>query len=365
MRPLWGIGSACALLFVAADAGPARAAWNNVFQVCCASCGGQSSVSNYAPADTSCNPCPQVCTTRYVQRCYYQPVTSYESRSYYEAVTTYRTSYYYEPVTTYRYSCYYDPCTCSYQQVACPTTSYRLRSQCCPVQSWVQRCAQVPVTSYRMSSYWEPVTSCCTPQPACCPTSMTAPAAESAAVAPATQAPPAAQPQPGVAEQRSVPQQPAVQETPGASGSTGTGSGSPLYDRYYSPPNSPSKMPGVEGSSLRNAPPRRPTTLPPAAPVAPPTVRLDRVVSVQKSTVAGQLVRSDRLPQSGARVMFVSVAPQGAQQQVTTDATGQFRVTLASGGWLVYVDGADHKPAYHSKLEVKENETRQVTLLSH
>src|SRR5262249_33936823 len=128
----------CALALLAVDAQSARAAWNNVFQVCCNSCQSRSVVANYAAPDPCCNPCPPVCTTRYVQRCYYQPVTCYQTKTYYEPVTTYRTSYYYEPVTSYRYSCYYDPCTCSYQQVACPTTCYRLRSQCCPVQSWVQ-----------------------------------------------------------------------------------------------------------------------------------------------------------------------------------------------------------------------------------
>src|SRR5262249_35569805 len=150
MRPIRGVLSGCALLLLLAGAGPCRAAWCNVFQVCCANCGGQSQ-SSFVAADP-CNPCPpptQVCTTQYVQRCYYQPVTCYQTRTYYEPVTTYRTSYYWEPVTSYRYSSYYDPCTCQYQQVACPTTCYRLRSQCCPVQSWVQRCCQVPATTYK------------------------------------------------------------------------------------------------------------------------------------------------------------------------------------------------------------------------
>src|SRR5438552_10288178 len=176
MTPFRGAVGACALWLLTAGVSPTQAAWNNVFQVCCDACGGQPAVSAYAP-DPCCNPCPQpVCTTRYVARCYYQPVTTYQSKSYYEAVTTYRTSYYYEPVTSYRYSCYYDPCTCCYQQVACPQTCYRLRSQCCPVQSWVQRCCQVPVTTYQRSFYWEPVTSCCTPAP-CCPTSCPTPCA--------------------------------------------------------------------------------------------------------------------------------------------------------------------------------------------
>src|SRR5438132_14198634 len=104
MKPCWGLGSACALCLLV-FAAPSQAAWNNVFQVCCNSCGSQPSVSHYAAADP-CNPCPQpVCTTRYVQRCYYQPVTCYTTKTYYEPVTSYKTSYYYEPVTSYRYRC--------------------------------------------------------------------------------------------------------------------------------------------------------------------------------------------------------------------------------------------------------------------
>src|SRR5581483_9653144 len=105
MRPLRGAVWVCALTVWAGAARPASAAWDNVFQVCCHSC--RSSASYYAApapvaaADPCCAPQPcQQCTTRYVQRCYYQPVTIYQTSHYYEPVTTYRTSYYYEPVTT-------------------------------------------------------------------------------------------------------------------------------------------------------------------------------------------------------------------------------------------------------------------------
>ena len=81
MRPLRGFVWGCALTALTAGAGPAHAAWNNVFQVCCHNCG-----SRYAPAPAvaayvaPAAPCPdpcQQCTTRYVQRCYYQPVSTY------------------------------------------------------------------------------------------------------------------------------------------------------------------------------------------------------------------------------------------------------------------------------------------------
>lgn len=365
MRPLWGVGAMCALLLIAADA---SAAWNNVFQVCCFGCRKQPvAVSHYAAAapDPCCNPCPQpVCTTRYVQRCYYQPVTSYTTRSYYEPVTTYRTSYYYEPVTTYRYSCYYDPCTGCSQQVACPTTSYRLRSQCCPVQSWVQRCCQVPVTTYRQCSYWEPVTTCCQPQAPCCPTSLSAavpavsyqdPSAQVAAPSAPAPAPPA------VTEQRQAPAAPGVQEYPERRNG---GSGSPLYDRYYPPTQpAPSNMPKTEGSSLRQAPPRLPVLTPPAVPVTPPAVKIDRIVSLPHTSLYGKVVRNDDVPRPNVKLMFVSEAAR-AQQQVNADADGQFRVSLASGGWLVYVQGNDNKPVFHSKIDVRDNESRRVVLVS-
>jgi hypothetical protein len=326
---VWG----CALVLLAAGAGDLQAAWCNVFQVCCWGCRGRSStsayVSAYDPCCSPCTPCPQtVCTTRYVQRCYYQPVTTYETRTYYEPVTTYRTSYYYEPVTSYRYSCYFDPCTCSYKQVACPVTSYRLRSQCCPVQSFVQRCCSVPVTSYRQAFYYEPVTTCCT-------TSTGAPVA----------APPCngSSVPPAVGEQRNTPQ-------PGVGEYRSTPNGNP-------PSSMPPAGPGVSLRQLTPAP-AAPRTPPP-----PPVVRLERVVALPSASVEGQVVRDDRAPQPGARLLFVSAEREGEREAVTADQSGQFRVTLASGGWLMYIEGADGKPTFHSKIEVAENQTRQVTLV--
>lgn len=372
MRPWWGVGPSLALLLMLADVGAARAAWDNVFQACCASCGKAPAVSNYyaAPAapsvshyapDSGCCapacPPPPVCTTRYVQRCYYQPVTTYQSKSYYEAVTTYRTSYYYEPVTTYRYSCYVDPCTGCSQQVACPQTCYKLRSQCCPVQSWVQRCCQVPVQSYRIASYWEPVTSCCQPQTPCCPTS--ASAQPGVTVTPGTPAPapaPAA-PAPAVGEQRLTPQ-------PGVNVVPNTGSGSPLYDRFYGPSNGSTPPSGSTGLQ------RQPNLLPPVKPAAaplppPPNVRLDRIVSLPQSNLEGRVVRNgDDAPRANAKLVFVNTAAAGARQQVTADAHGKFRVTLTSGAYLVYVNGTDNKPAFHSRINIGDNESRQVVLVS-
>lgn len=285
MKPWRVILWSCAVAMWGAAANSSQAGWDNVFQVCCHRCGRAPAAApapvatSYYTPDPCCNPCPQVCTTRYVQRCYYQPVTCYQTKTYYEPVTTYRTSYHYEPVTSYRYSCYYDPCTCQYQQVACPTTCYQLRSQCCPVQSWVQRCCRVPVTNYQAYSVWEPVTSCCTPAAPACPP------ANGYAVAPQTVQPQTNQPQqtyssPGVTEQRLVPQ-PGVREYH----DSGTnGSGSPLYNRNY-PPNS-------SGTSLQQNPmPRQPAA---PLPDSPPKVKLQNIVAIPNPPVAAQIVRNDK-----------------------------------------------------------------------
>ena len=137
------------------------------------------------------------------------------------------------------------------------------------------------------------------------------------------------------------------------------GTGSPLYDRYYPQPNPPTHMPGV-GSSLRQIP-QQPTTLPPAP---PPVVRLDRVVSAPRADLSGQVLVGNNTPRGNARLVFVSDARGANAQHVTADAAGHFRVTLASGGWLVYVTDGRDKPVFHSKIEMRENEIRQVTLVA-
>jgi hypothetical protein len=349
----------CALALLAVAAAPAEAAWDNVFQVCgcCpehpilariwpARYGCCKPATCCAPPTTCCAPpvtcCAPVCTTQYVQRSFYQPVTTYQTQSYYEPVTTYRTSYYYEPVTSYRYSCYFDPCTCSYQQVACPVTCYRLRSQCCAVTSYLQRTCCVPVTSYRLSCYLEPVTTCSAPT--CCPS----PCSNGAAATPGVseQSAPAT---PGVYEQRTVP--------------PAGGSGNGTYDRYYPAPqtNPQSNMPPAQGSNYRQVPPATPQSSP------PPTVKLDRIVSVPRSepgSIQGQVVQQDNEPRPGIQLTFVRADRQETQQPVTADNAGNFRVNLPPGGWLVYLTGNDGKPVYHSQIEVKGEESRQITLVS-
>jgi hypothetical protein len=295
-----------------------------------------------------------------VQRCYYQPVTSYCSKTYYEPCTTYQTSYYYEPCCSYRYSCYYDPCSCCYQQVAVPCTSYRLRSQCCPVTSYLQRCCMVPVTSYQQVSYWEPVTTCCnTPCNSCgsCGSCGT-PSCSSASPVPATPStpvtpPPGGQP-PSVFGGAGTPP-PAA--TPNPTDPNYSGSSNPRsYDRYQQPV--PGTMPPASNRQLAPQAPHSP-----APPVAP-RVRLDRIVSLSNTGVEGQVVRSDRAPQGGAKVLFVNVDRKEQQQSVVTDRSGQFRANLPTGTWLIYVHDAAGKSVLHSSIEVRGDETRHVTLVS-
>lgn len=334
MRPLGRAGWGLALVLLAVSTSDLQAAWCNVVQVCCFG-KNRSSVSAYNPCCPPPPCCPQtVCTTRYVQRCYYQPVTTYETRTYYEPVTTYRTSYYWEPTTSYRYSCYYDPCTCAYQQVATPVTSYRLRSQCCPVQSFVAKCCSVPVTTYRQSFYYEPQTTCCSTAPPPC------------------NGYPPVNGQPGVGEQRTNPQ-------PGVGESRSTA------------PYDSNPQPGPGGMSFRQLPlngaqPQRSAnpsqTAPP--PVAPPAVKLDRIVYAPGPNVEGQVLRDNQSPQPGTRLLFVSADRQGERASITADGAGEFRVTLASGGWLVYVETHDGKPVFNSKIDVQENQTRRVRLVS-
>jgi hypothetical protein len=355
MKPLRRIVWACVLGTFAAGATPASAAWNNVFQVTCFHCRKQPvAVSNYAP-NPCCNPCPQVCTTQYVQRCYYQPVTSYETRSYYEPMTTYRTSYYYEPVTSYRYVSFYDPCSCSCQQVAVATTCYQLRSQCCPVQSWVQRCYQVAVTNYRQVSYYEPVTTCSNPCPAPCPPPCPTPAPA------VSTAPPVATPTPGVTTSPPSGTQPGVTEQRGTSapGANGT-SGSPLFDQRYDQRNYPvpaNPMPPASGSSLRPVPPQLPVT-------PPPSVKLDRITAVPRPTLEGQIVTRENRPHGGVQLLLVSATKESSRHPVTADASGNFQVHLPAGEWLVYTQNGNGKPVLLSKVELVEHESRKMTLVS-
>jgi hypothetical protein len=363
MKPLRGfiLCGALAALFCTADT--ASAAWNNVFQVTLFH-RNKPAVANYyavpvpvAPAPTAvysspvvaysnpCDPCPKpVCSTSYVQRCYYQPVTTYQTKTYYEPVTTMQTSYYYEAVTSVRYSCYYDPCTCSYQQVAVPTTSYCLKAKQCPVQSWVQKCCQVPVTSYQKCCYWQPQTTCCQPVNPC----------------PPNPCPPAA---PAVPAPVGVPAgPPPVQDfkVPGA-----MPNGPVQQDKYYGPPVN-------EGSQMKSySPPALGSPIPAGYPQDQPQlpktpIKLDKFASLSGgNAIKGQVVTYSNAPRPNTQVVFVNATMKGATPKaVTANSSGQFNVALTSGQWHVYIQDGDGHKTYHSKIQNSDEQPSYLTLVS-
>ncbi len=310
MRAFAGI-AALTLGWLAAGTGTASAAWNNVFQTCCNSCGPQPRTSFFAPAPSPC--CP---TVAYQQRCYYQPYTAYKQETVYEPVTTYRTSYYWEGSTNYRYTSYYDPCTGCCQKVATPYTSYQLRSQCNAVQSYVQRCQMVPYTAYRQSCYMEPVVTYSVPACPTCPTGAPAPAVmEQPGAAP--------RPLPGVSEDnRTLPKQ---------------------------------NLPPVESNKIKR--------------VVPPSnsqpLQADRIASNSNGRLQGTIVADDRFtPKGGARIFFASASKQAAQFSAQADPGGRFSIDLPPGEWDLYMTGSDGKPVYHSQIDVKNNDQRLLTVVS-
>ena len=96
----------------------------------------------------------------------------------------------------------------------------------------------------------------------------------------------------------------------------------------------------------------------------PPQVNLDRIAFGNDTPVEGQVVRSDRAPKVGAKVVFVAAGQGGAQQEVVTNTAGRFQVNLASGNWLVYLTGPDGRQAFHSRIEVGDNPSGLITLMS-
>ncbi len=373
MKPFRGLvlGGALALLLTATNT--ASAAWNNVFQATFFHHNKPAQSNYYAvpvavpvapptaaysspcgtPCASPCDPC-QKCTTNYVQRSYYQPVTVMQTKTYYEPVTTYQTSYYYEPVTSVRYSCYYDPCSCSYQQVAIPTTSYCLKSKCCPVQSWVQKNCQVPTTAYQLAYYWEPHTTCCKTTvgapifPGCAPG---APAVPGAPVMPPAGGAPIGGPPP-VTDQ-GVPSGPP-----------------PVKDKYYYNPGDKTGPPPVSDSSqTKFNQPQLGSPVPGGQPAAQPaapknSAPLDKIASLPGGSIKGQVVSSGNSPKANTQVIFMPVSLKGQQQAVTANASGQFNVSLASGQWEVYIADGAGQPKYHSKIHIAENQPSYLTLVS-
>jgi hypothetical protein len=109
--------------------------------------------------------------------------------------------------------------------------------------------------------------------------------------------------------------------------------------------------------------------MPPASPsrlpaTAPPRAKLEGIVVGPAAEVQGRVVSRDNRPRAGTVVVFVSPSQRGREHPVTANRVGKFRVALASGEWLVYVKDADAKPVLNSHFTVRDNETRNLTLVS-
>ena len=335
---------AWALLLVALSEVPASAAWNNVFQpTLFGRLRRPTQVSNYYVAPACC-PAPVVaaspppvyvaqspapvyvaqaapvenCTTKYIQRSFYQPVTVMETKSYYEPVTTTRTSYYYEPVTTYSYSYRWDSCSCCYQAIATPVTSLQVKSQQCPVQSYVQKTMQVPTKAYKLAYEYIPQKTCCTPT-----TTIGAPVPGDA------NGPLQAVP--------NSPQPPLLQ--PQATAPAGPNVGNTGNNAYYFQPS------GNSGNSNWQ----------PAANTAN-----DRIVPEPvNQNVPAQVTQNGVAPQ-GAQVLFVN-AKTGTRHSVAATGNGQFSLTLGAGNYHVYL--ANQSGAtYHSQVNVNREQPSFVRL---
>src|SRR5581483_11180109 len=103
----------------------------------------------------------------------------------------------------------------------------------------------------------------------------------------------------------------------------------------------------------------------PAAPSqAPPRVRLERIAALPDSNLNGVVVTTARVPQANTRVLFVSADQAGGRQAVTADTHGRFRVSLASGSWLVYVQDSHGRQVFQRRVDVTENQPHTMTLVS-
>lgn len=128
---------------------------------------------------------------------------------------------------------------------------------------------------------------------------------------------------------------------------------------------SPSATPPATNTPPTGRVVQPPAAAPAVAPVPPPAVKLDRIVSLPAhNAVQGVVVQADDKPRPSAKLLFVNDKKLGTQQPVTADPAGKFNVDLAPGTWLIYLAGTDGKLIYHSKLDVQGEGNRPVMLVS-
>ena len=125
----------------------------------------------------------------------------------------------------------------------------------------------------------------------------------------------------------------------------------PAYQRTY-PTEPPLNNPGTSFK------PQGPINAP------PPAVKLDRITFATDGGVQGQVVQNNNAPQAGAKVVFVHASLQGKMETVTANASGQFQMTLAPGGYLVYVNDHRGQPVFHSRIDVDGRQPTVMKLVS-
>jgi hypothetical protein len=308
---------------------PAFAGWNTVFTATCcdrprisqrpsAKCDTCAPAASPIVAQAPCDSCQPRTSAKieYERTCYTVPVTVMRPEKYIEEVPTQVKSYYWEPVTSYTYRSYYDPCSQECQQIQIPRTSYVRKEECNTVMKAVERMRMVPVQVERqvcesrpvITSYG-PVTKTYGPL-----TSPTAPRVEQ-------------QRQPNVYQDNDRIAPPGVPSTPN------------------SKPSTPQQMP-VRSNYPTNA----------------LTTSFGKDVD---GKLHGDVVKADRnTPVANAKLVFVNVNNTEQREYATADAFGQFEKKLAGGEWYLYVGPGDGKASYHSKVTVKEGNTRTVTVAS-
>lgn len=301
---------------------PANAAWNNVFLVSCNDCGPiRRAFASPSPA-----PATQK-DVQYEQKCYYEPVKVLRPERYTEEVPVRVKSYYYEPVTTYSYRSYYDSCSGECQQIAVPRTSYVRREQCDTVMKAVERVRMVPVEVARKVCETRPVVTYYGPT-----TRTYGPLEPTAPVAPR------------VDEFRSAP--PAVMPRD--------------RNELIMPPAG-----GLPTTSEGVSKPK-PTTPPaPSSSNYPKTNAFSTSHAAASSLIRGEVVGHDQLtPQSGAKLVFVSVTDLNVREYATADLFGGFDLRLPAGEWHMYVGNGNGQASYFKKIRVNEGEPRNFTVVS-
>lgn len=311
---------------------PAFAGWNTVFTATCCDRPRIAQRPSTSKSCDTCAPAPVVaqapcdtCAPRtsakveYERTCYTVPVTVMRPERYTEEIATQVKSYYWEPVTSYTYRSYYDSCSGACQQIQVPRTSYVRKEECNTVMKAVERMRMVPVQVERQVCESRPVITSYGPV--------------TKTYGPLT---PAGTPH--VEQQR----QPSVYQD----------------DRI-----APQGLPGTPGGTSNPK-----STVPQPMPIQSNFRQNALTTSHTRETdgkLAGEVVKQDKTtPVANAKLVFVNAANTEQREYATADAFGSFEKKLGAGEWYLYVGPGDGKASYHSKVTVKEGNTRSVMVAS-